>query len=69
MEVIAEGLFTKDEINSAMGKGVIVKITNGRYELCFPTERKYEEWMNEQRRLHPNRWSDAIRISAKTNTR
>lgn len=67
--MITESFFTEDEVVSARSYGAEVKPgKGGRLELHFSTEEDYEKWMDEQRKSHPKRWEDAIRIPVKANT-
>lgn len=64
--MITEGFFTNDEVSSARQYGAEVHEAKGnRLELRFPTSDKYEAWLAEQQKLHPNRWADSVRISIK----
>jgi hypothetical protein len=60
--VIAEGLFTQDEVTAAKQYGAEVSRQRGRIILTFPNNKAHEKWEQEQKQLHPNHKLDAIKI-------
>ena len=63
--MIAEGLFTQDEIDAAKLHGAEVVSTKGRISLKFPNQNVYDKWVAQQRELHPDKWSQAVRVPVK----
>ena len=62
----AESYFTNDEISSAQGFGATVqKLRFNKTCLTFPSQAAYDAWINEQRRLHPDRWANSFSVRKK----
>jgi hypothetical protein len=52
-----EGFFSRNEVAAAQNHGAVVaSLTFNRLCLQFPTQLDYNQWMQEQVRLHPRWW-------------
>jgi hypothetical protein len=59
-----EGLFTDDEIEAAMARMAKIEIlANGKISLIFPSQVAKDDWLNEQRRIHPERWAMSVHVT------
>mgnify|MGYP007107492633 FL=1 len=65
--MITEGFFTENEVSDAQELGAIVQeAKGGRIKLDFSTTDACEKWVRQQQELHPTKWADSVRISAKS---
>lgn len=59
----AESIFTADEIAAAQQYGATVqRLRWNRTCLTFPSQEAYEEWLNEQKVRHPQRWEGSFSL-------